>query len=272
MIDFLHMTWTTACELLGDALLGWLLYLQRDLALLALAALTAGLLLLLRRCASDQQSLSRLQHDNRRLAQCIRDARRRGDRDALRRYRKTRFRVAHMRIAAEARLALISIVPLAGVVSWGAARLQYVPPHAGESLEFVVQTPASAAGELIHLVPNVDIKLKGGWIRELELVERAGRPRGRASWSVVPLRPRRPLRLTARLKFQTLEHPVLIGARWYAPPVLSHGGDLESLVRLEVYRPLGGLPGLAGLAPWMVAYVALVVGLFYGVKRLLRLH
>jgi len=271
MINNLHSIWTTTCQATGDIVLGWLLYFQRDLTLFGLAVLTAGLLLIVRRWASDQQALACMQQDNRRLVKRIRDARRSGERDSLLRYRKTRARVARMRMLAEVRLGLLSFVPLAALVSWGNARLPNLPCVAGESFDFVVYTPASAAGDVIHLVPSSDVEPAGGWVREVEIGQQDGRPRGFASWSLQASHTRADSQLTVRLKSRTIVHPLLIGQPRYAPPVISHDGEIQSVVRLQVFKPLGCLPGLMGLTPWLVGYLAQVVALFYGTKYLIGL-
>ena len=271
MINTLISLWRTVSHATGDAALGWLMTFPRDVTLFGLSVLTTGLLILLRKWASDQPALACLQRDNRRLAERIRDARQDGARESLARYRKTRARVTRMRMLVEARLGLLSFIPVALLLSWGAARLPYLPLLGNESFEFVVTTPVSAVGEIIHLVPNTDITAAEGWIREVGIREQDSRPRGWASWRLHARRARADSLLTVRLNSRSIEHPVLIGNPRSGPSLISHGGDLISQVRHRPYKPLGYVPGLFGLAPWLVGYMVTVVALFYGAKSVLGL-
>lgn len=267
MSDQLYRLWMIASVWTGDVLFGWLLYLPRDGALLALASFSAALMLLVRRFASDQRALGWMQQDSRQLVRLLRAARRGGRREAAQRYRGTRSRVAWMRIRAEARAALITLLPLAVLLSWGAARLRYLPPAVNERFELVVYTPASAVGEVTHLVPMDGLRAERGWVRRLEIGQQDGSPRGRAAWAIRVQEPVA-LRLTVRVGDRSVVHPVRVGQRRYGPSRLAHGGDVESVVGLPEYRPLGVVPGLAGLAPWLVGYVALLVAGFWAGKRL----
>ena len=78
--------WNDASLMLFDFLLGWMLYLPSDVALLALACITAGLMALVRPLTTKQDLLRRISADQRRLSELTRAARKAGDREALAAY------------------------------------------------------------------------------------------------------------------------------------------------------------------------------------------
>ena len=98
---------------IADPLLGWLLYLPSDLALILLGAGTAALLTLVRPLTTNQDLLRRCRHDKRRLKELIRRAKRNKDRRALRNRQATRGMIAMMQLKAEGLPLLVAILPIA---------------------------------------------------------------------------------------------------------------------------------------------------------------
>ena len=72
-----------------DCLLGWVLYLPRDLMLFTVAVLTSAILSFVRLFSTDQDWLKRAAADRKRLGELIKQARRRGDKQARKRHKAT---------------------------------------------------------------------------------------------------------------------------------------------------------------------------------------
>ena len=262
-------SWEAVCHAAGDALLGWLLALPRDASLIILAMSTAAMSLVLRWRLSDQHTLRCMRVDRRRLAQRIAAARRDDQQESLLRYRRISARILRKQALVETRLALLTFVPLSAIVTWAAARIHYWPPNPGEPIEFVLYTPASAVGTVVHLVPSEDLEAPTGWIREVESSQRHGSPRGRAVWSLKSREAQVSRRLEVRIRSRTLTHPVMIGFNRYPPPDVLHEDEFESRLTLTPYQPFGWFPGIAGLAPWLTAYLIAVLAAFYAAKVVL---
>ena len=263
--------WNELCAAVGDATLGWLLYLPRDVALVLLAALTAIFLMLIRRFVSNQRRLQGAVQDNRRLRRLIRRARRQGDRERVARYRRTRSSVARVRIAAEVWPALLALLPLSIVVTWAAGRLPHYPPDGGTPVKLTAYTPITAVGEVVHLVPHPALQVQDGWMRAIEAGERHGRRRGLAAWQLTCPPPPIELQLQIRLGADTIQHPLRVGHRTYAPPVHVHvSDDLVTEVTLTPYRPFGWLPDTGWLPAWTMAYLVLTAAFFFLGKLVFR--
>lgn len=260
--------WRNVCGRLGDVLLGWLLWLPRDAALVLLALILVLLALGLRRLVTDPVLLRRIRQDQRRLKELIRQARVDRDASAQARYRRTAGAVALLRLRQELRALAVSLIPLALVVTWAAERIHLVPPAANEPVEFSVWLPSSAVGEVAHLVPEQELQSPGGWVRTVEQARRGARPRGTAQWILPAPASDRPYRLTVRFRGQSWDHPVLIGQRRYGPTRKIHGADVETEIRLREYRPFG-IGGGGRLPPWLLAYLALAASAYPLLKWLL---
>lgn len=249
--------WRDACCRLGDAVLGWLLWLPRDAALVLLAVLSALLAVGLRRLVTDQALLRRARQDQRRLKQLIREARLRRDEPARVRYRRTAGAVALLRASQEARTLLVSLLPLAMLMTWAAQRFHYLPPTPQEPVEFVAWLPSSAVGSVLHLVPRSGLHSQGGWVQGITPSQRGGSPRGTATW-VLEAAAGGEYLLTLRFRDRSFDHLVLIGQSRCAPAGRTHGGDVETQLRLREYRPFGIDAG-AWLPPWLLGYVILLL-------------
>ncbi len=261
--------WQETCQRLGDVLLGWLLALPRNAALVLLAVLSVLLAIGLRRLVTDQSLLRRIRQDQRQLKQLIRAARANRDESARARYRRTAGAVAMLRIRQELRVLLVSLLPLAMLMSWAAQRIHYLPPAPHEPVELVAWFPSSAVGAVTHLVPLEGLRSQGGWVREIEPSRCAQGPRAAATWVVQAAGDDSPYPLTIRFREQTFEHPLLIGRRVYAAVRRSHGDDFETVLRLREYRPLG--LGTAGwLPPWLWSYLVVALLAYPLLKRMLR--
>ncbi len=261
--------WQDACRNLGDGLLGWLLWLPRDAALVLLAFLSVLLAIGLRRLVTDQPLLRRVRQDQRRLKQLIREARVSRDDPAQMRYRRTAGAVAVLRMRQELRALLVSLIPLAVLMTWASQRIHYLPPTPQEPVEFVALLPSSAVGAVTHLVPISGLQSQGGWVREIEPSRGPGSPRGTANWVLQATASNGPYLLTIRFRDRSLEHPLLIGQPRYAATRQIHGDDFETELRLREYRPFGVEMG-GWLPPWLLGYLVLALIAYLLLRRILR--
>src|SRR5439155_4867225 len=122
--------------------------------------------------------------------------------------------------------------------------LEYLPVKPGEAVEFVVYTPVTAAGEIIHVVPLEEecVRSKDGWVRRVAAITDDGPPHGLASWQLTAQGRFEPYAVTFRLKDRSFERELIVGRRIYALPVVDHGDDYVSEWKREPYRWLGLVP------------------------------
>lgn len=259
----------------GDALFGWLLRLPADLALTVVAVGSSLILSVVRIWTTDQDRLARCAADKRRLAALQREAKQRGDREALLRHRAMLGRIGLVQMRQEGRPLVAAIVPLALLATWAFGRLEFHAPAAGQPIEVRARFPAAAAGRLAHIVPCDGVEAEGGWIREVALLKDGAGACGEASWRLRAAARTQPYMLQFRYGRGVYEQAVRVGQRTCLPPVAQHDDQLLSTeVALEPVRLFGVVPGIPalGLAPWMVAYLILMVAAFPVVKRGLRLR
>ena len=138
--------------------------------------------------------LHRAAADKKRLRDLIREAKRRKDRDAVRRHRATLGQIGLLTLGAELRPLLAAIGPIALLATWCALRLEFHPPRDGEPVKLAVYTPVSATDKLIHLVPEEGLTADG-WIKRVEAVTDNGPPYGLASWELKAQASEEPYRL-----------------------------------------------------------------------------
>src|SRR5690242_17736034 len=122
-----------------DYVLGWLLLLPRDAAIVVIAVLTSLVLTLGRKWCTNQELLGRCAGDLRRLKQLIRQTKASSAAPAVRRSEIQRMKstvslIKLKQLRAEGRVLLVALLPLALLATWGMERLDYVPPRPGEEL------------------------------------------------------------------------------------------------------------------------------------------
>jgi uncharacterized membrane protein (DUF106 family) len=252
-----------------DVVVGWLLILPRDAAIVLVAVSTALLLALARKLSTDQDLLCRCAADRKRLRELRRGARRARDRAALARLGATQGQVAIKALAQEWKPMLLSLAPIALLAAWCWQRLEYLPPKAGEPVSFTATFPISAAGQLAHLAPAEGLQAPRGWIRALAVDTNT--VTAHATWILTGTRGLHSL--TLRYDRHTFIHPLLLGERRYQVRLLAHDSkSIRTAVLLQPARLFGIVPGLPalGLAPWLVAYLLLALAAFPVVKRLSR--
>jgi hypothetical protein len=252
-------------------LAGWTLWLPRDAALVLLALMTAGLALVLRRLCMNPHTLRLMREDLDQLKRLKRAARAAGDWAALTRFRRTATAVRWLQLRQEFRALLVSLGPLAIVMTWACARLEYLPPQPGETVTLTAWLPASAAGSVVHLVPQAGLDASAGWIREIVPSRQLGQPRGLATWIVRAYARPQAYSLVLRFRGRNVEHPLLVGQTTYLPVRRIHGDDIESQVELRPYQPLG-IQSAAWwpLPAWLTWFAVLTLVAYWGGQSWLR--
>jgi len=258
-----------------DYPLGWLLALPRDVTILIVAVATSLVLTLARKWTTNQDQLRRCRSDVRRLKQLIRQAKREKDKAALKRLRATLGMVGAMRFKAEGMPLLVAIVPIALLAIWAVERLDYIPPKAGRDLVVRAYYPVSSVGQLTHLVPPPAMEVRGHPIQLVE-IDPDGQQNGIASWVLRPSAGSGSTELVIRHQGHTARHPVRVGGRIYAPPLVAHEGGKIQVTEAVLRRAkfLGIVPGIPWIAfpPWLVAYLIVVIPLVPVLRRALRVY
>ncbi len=244
-----------------DVPLGWLLSLPRDVALLLFAVGTALLMTLARRVVTNQDLLHRCSADMRQLKRLMRDARKAGDKQRMGRLRATVGQIKGMQLAADLRVLVVVLMPVAVLAVWASERFDYIPPRVGEPLVVRASFVVSSIDRVTHLVPSPDLELQSTAIQIVQSNAQSP-PRGVAEWTVRPTEAGE-YPFTIRHQGESLVHRAVIGRSWYMPPFQQHSG--ERLTRTEVvlqrYLPLGSSLGSewTGLPPWMMGYLILTL-------------
>ena len=258
----------------ADVPLGWLLWLPRDVTLLLFAVLTAIVMTLARRAVTNQDLLRRCADDLQRLKQLLRETRRSQDKPTRLRLRRTVGLIKGMQLAADMRVLVAVLLPVAILAIWASERLDYLPPQVDRDLVVRAHFPLSSIEGLTHLAPAAGCELKGPAIQVIQMD--AASSSGLAEWTLHPTSASDDLAIIIRHRNESATHLVAIGHATYRPPVQSHPNERLALteVVLDRYRPLGlNLKAEAiGLPPWMVGYLVLTLLLVPTFKRLLHVY
>jgi len=256
-----------------DPTLGWLLDLPSDAALWMIGIATGAILTLARPLTTNQDLLRRCGRDKRRLKELIREAKRRRDKDALRRHRAVKGMVAMTAMRSEGLPLMVALVPIALLGTWCFQRLEYHPPVAFEPVPMTVTFPVSAAGGVVHLVPQPGLVAENGWVREIVPAADSdgGDPQAVATWVLKAEEKSTPYAIEIRYRKATYTKDLLVGGRNYAPPVRTFQSDwiTKAETRLRPVKLFGIVPGIAPLylAPWLVAYLLIAIPSVGLVKR-----
>jgi len=267
MIDL----WNALCLSVFDAILGWLVEMSTDAALIAVAVLTGGAMTLVRRFTTNQDLLGRADADRKRLRALIRDAKTRRDKEALKRHRTTRSQIALKTFRAEGLPLLVSILPIAMLATWAWQRLAFHAPKADEPVRVSIYTPVSAAGGVAHIVPQDGVSTDG-WVRPVVAVTDEGPPHGLATWTLRARTDDAPYVLTFRLGAESFDRVFAVGQIAYSDPVVYH--DDRTVTSLEM-RPVklfgvvGGLPDTY-FPPWLAGYLLIVIPAVVLTKRVFK--
>lgn len=256
-----------------DHMLGWLLWLPRDVTLLLFAAGTAILMTLARRAVTNQALLQRCVQDLRRLKQLTREAKLSRDKPTLQRLGSTTRLIKGIQLTADVRVLVTVLLPVAVLAIWATERLDFLPPQVDRELVVRARYPLSSIDELTHLVPVPGYELKGAAIQVIR-ADAESSSRGLAEWTLRPTVVAEDLAIVIRHRNESATHPVAIGRATYRPPVQTHANERLTVteVVLDRYRPLGLnlQTETIGLPPWMFGYMISTLLLVPAFKRLLR--
>jgi uncharacterized membrane protein (DUF106 family) len=260
---------------IADPLLGWLLYLPTDVALILVAVATAATLNFARLWTTNQDLLRRCAQDKKRLKQLIKEAKQENDWDAVRRYRASIGTIALKTLKSEGRPLLVAIVPVAILALWCFYRLEFHPPRGGETVPVHVYLPISAAGGLIHVVPQDGVTAEDGWVKQIVAVPEpeSGPPYAMATWHLRAEARAEPYTLEIRYKRAWITKRLLVGQRTYAVPVefyAPEGPVTCTEIQMKPVKLFGVVPGFPplALAPWLVAYFLIAIPSVSLIKRL----
>ena len=276
---------------IGDVLFGWLLLLPSDAALLIIAIGTGAILVFSRLVSTNQDMLRRCDQDKTRLKQLMREAKRQKDKEALLRYRASMGLISITTMKAEGLPLLVAIVPIGILGAWCFERIAFHPPQAGEVVSVVAYFPVSAAGQVVHIVPQAGIEAVSPdrgtrddcWVQEIKVVSDppGASPQGEAIWHL-KAKPNeakhKPYILDIRYKKGSYKKELLVGQRTYAADVEFYQNAPIVCTQIEM-RPVklfgivpgidwGRLPGPLQLAPWLVAYFLIAIPSVSLLKRI----
>jgi len=299
MFDAIHR----ACLAVTEPILGWMLHLPHDVALLIISLGTALVLTLVRIKTTDQGLLQRCKSDKKRQKQLLRAAAKQGDRSARRRHRATLQQIQLKAAREEGWPLLASIVPIALIAVWAFAHIPYYPPDCSQGITLRMFFPADAIAELVHMLPPEEgVRVNSGLIRRVE-EDRAEDGltvvAGRADWTLTAKKRNEPYRLRFRWKGGIIEHELRADGLGYTGPVTQYGPKKEEVFEYKLesykYKPLGVLKDwdvrmprwtifgwtimgpyagqrLFTLDAWLIAYLLIVVPSAFAFRRLLRIH
>lgn len=268
--------WTPFCLKAMDFLVGGLLHLPSDLCLLLIAVGTATLMVLVRRVTTNQEFLRQAEADRKRQKQLVRQARRRKDKDAVKRHKSVRLLIAAKSMKYELLPLLVAILPIAMLATWALNRLGHHPPEPGEEIVAAAYLPVSAAGRTAFLRPADGVALAGqsdSWARRVEAVTGEGPAHGLATWRISAEQAVADRTLVFALK-GTYEHPFRVGGPVAPPAVVNHESGVVTELRLHPVKLFGVVPGIPWIEfpPWLVAYLVVAVPCVPLLKRVFRIH
>ncbi|MFW6158225.1 MAG: hypothetical protein ACOC8E_02570 [Planctomycetota bacterium] len=291
--------WITAVM---DIPLGWLAAIPRDLAMVIVAVGTSMILTLARKWTTNQDRLRRARHDLKRLKQLKREAKRAKDKDAARRIQTTIGTINLMKMKAEGMPLLASIIPIAVLAIWCFGRLDYYPADVGDEVTVKAWYPLSSISDpgtfsYSYLIPPGEdggLEMVSPPVQEIveDPVKGPGgkTTNGYAEWTIRPTKKIESVDLAIRHKGETVRHPFSAGGWYYEPPLQVHESPkIEATqVALTQYKFLGIVPGIGAgrkwyflflsfdkpyfLAPWIVAYLVIVIPFVPLLRKVMKVY
>lgn len=237
-------------QTLLDVLLGWVLAMHLDVALVIVAVLSVCAMLLVRRLLTSRSRLRAIEEDIHQLKSLIKTARREGDSSALNRHRRNRARVAWQQVRAEFISVLVSTLLFAGMVTWCERHFRHQPLPAHSGFQLRLELPAGQRGRICHLVPLERVSVTEGWVRMLRLESLPQGSRAVADWTLQAEAGRHALQI--RNGEKTLKHDVAVGQRAASAVRIEHPGIGATVIDHAPLQPFG-------LRSWPWLYALIVV-------------
>ncbi len=287
---------TNAVLLITDPLLNWLLYMPRSAAIAVVAILTSLLLTYSRKWAADQEWLARADADIKRLKILTREARKRRDKEAVKRHTMSVNQIKLRSVKHEGKPLLVAILPIALLATWGFSRLGHVPPRDNEPVQIKMYMPPSGIDDFAHILPQPDIQADTGWVQRvkpdtypepdgywekgtrfvaewLQIMPPLG---GVATWTVRAPARREPYTLQLVYRGEVYEKELIVGRRIYAAQAVLV--DLDGPVQateqmLPIVKPFGVIGGFGPFfPPWLVAYLLIAIPFVSVLKRVANIY
>ncbi len=263
----------------ADPLLGWLLALPVDLALFIVAAGTGAILTFFRIFSTNQELLKRVDSDKARQKQLIREAKARGDKEALKRHRATVGELGIKSMKAEGGPLLASLLPIILLAVWAFARLGFVPPKEGEPIVIEAWFSQLSIDGTAHIVPTDGVEAPGGWVRKIVEDPKpapGASPDGYAEWVVTAKERPEPYMLEIRHGDRTYTKELLVDGKRYSPTLEMYEGGEVSAVQLALppYKPFGIVPGIKWIMfdPWIVGYLLIAIPFVLLLKNIFGIY
>jgi uncharacterized membrane protein (DUF106 family) len=287
-----------------DCLFGWILYLPRDLSLFCVAVLTSAALNLTRKARTkDQEWLHRSVADEERQNALIKEAKKRGDKEAVKRHKDTINLIKMKTMKYEGKPLLWALLPVGLLATWAFMRMAYVPPRLHETVEVRAYVPRSAIGQVAHLAPEPGIEAVDGWVQpvvddrpaviegfwdkagvwigdhlrgpfEGKLSAPAAPPtlEGAVSWRIRAT-DNRVHTLKVRFAGRTYETTFVAGRRQYEEPVkMFEDAAVQSIeVVLKPMRLFNFVGDLWIIPAWMTAYLMICIAFFFIFRRVFHI-
>ena len=275
-------TLNNICLAVTDPVLGWLLSIPRDVAMILIAVGTSALLTFVRPWTTNQDLLGRCDADKKKLNALMKQAKAAGDKEALARYRASQSAIAMKLMRAEGKPLLVAILPIALLATWAFNRVAFYPPKGGEPVTVNAFFPASSIGHLAHMVPQPGVRAER-WIARVRETDNAiPGQEGEAVWTVrAEARPQADYELAVRYRGRDYPVDLRVGARDYAPNTRFYSGPGDRITASEValkpFRLFGVLHVPWGqidafFPPWMLAYLVIAIPCALAMKPLFGIH
>ncbi len=285
---------------MADWIFGWILFLPRDLSLFTVAVLTSASLSFVRKWTTDQEWLHRSVADEERQNQLIKDAKKRGDKEAAKRHKDTITLIKMKAMRFEGKPLLWALIPVALLATWAFTRLAFVPPRPNEPVEVRAYLPRAEIGKTVHLAPEPGIEAPDGWMRSVVqdqppaivgiwdqtgvwlnarlcalLGKTPAEPQleGIATWRVIP-RDTQVHALQVRYAGHTYEAKLVAGRRQYEGPTWVFADTpVQSVeVALKPTRLFNFVGDLLWVLPaWMAAYLLICIPFVTILRKVCRI-
>ena len=160
---------TNICLAVMDFFLAWSLHMPKIVPLILLGIGEALVITLIQKWATNQDLLKRMKFDRARLKTLTREAKQKGDKDAVKRYRSTGSMIGGRLMKAEILPIFLSVLPIAFIATWAFTRMPYLPLEPGKTIVVEADFPASAIGNIVSMVPPATggIDCTDGWIQKV---------------------------------------------------------------------------------------------------------